>query len=109
MSEGICTLPIPEVRMTHGKGRGFKSMSTERQRELASKGGKAAHEKGTGHEFDSAEAKVAGRKGGLSVSKNREHMAAIGRLGGEKKKQNRKTTMVNTPPVSIESGEGWEG
>ena len=44
--------------------RGFASMDAERQREIASQGGKAAHEKGTAHEFDSAEAQEAGRKGG---------------------------------------------
>lgn len=45
-------------------GRGFASMDEDKQREIASKGGKAAHEKGTAHEFDSEEAKEAGRKGG---------------------------------------------
>jgi general stress protein YciG len=44
--------------------RGFASMDPEKQREIASKGGKAAHEKGTAHEFDSDEAREAGRKGG---------------------------------------------
>lgn len=44
--------------------RGFASMDAEKQREIASKGGKAAHEKGTAHEFDSNEAREAGRKGG---------------------------------------------
>jgi general stress protein YciG len=44
--------------------RGFASMDPERQREIASMGGKAAHEKGTAHEFDSQEAAEAGRKGG---------------------------------------------
>lgn len=44
--------------------RGFASMDPEQQREIASKGGKAAHEKGTAHEFTSSEAKEAGRKGG---------------------------------------------
>lgn len=44
--------------------RGFASMDEEKQREIASKGGKAAHAKGTAHEFDSEEARVAGRKGG---------------------------------------------
>lgn len=39
-------------------------MDAEKQREIASKGGKAAHEKGTAHEFDSQEAREAGRKGG---------------------------------------------
>jgi general stress protein YciG len=63
--------------------RGFASMDRERQREIASEGGKAAHEKGTAHEFDSEEARAAGRKGGEAVSQNREHMAAIGRKGGQ--------------------------
>lgn len=44
--------------------RGFASMDEDRQREIASKGGKAAHEKGTAHEFDSEEAREAGREGG---------------------------------------------
>lgn len=44
--------------------RGFASMDPDRQREIASKGGKAAHEKGTAHEFDSEEAREAGREGG---------------------------------------------
>jgi len=44
--------------------RGFASMSREKQREIASKGGRAAHEKGTAHEWTSDEARTAGRKGG---------------------------------------------
>ena len=44
--------------------RGFASMSPEKQREIASKGGKAAHQKGTAHQFTSEEARAAGRKGG---------------------------------------------
>src|SRR5687767_15513548 len=63
--------------------RGFASMDRSKQKEIASKGGKAAHAKGTAHEFDSGEAREAGRKGGLAVSQNREHMARIGRRGGE--------------------------
>ncbi len=63
--------------------RGFASMNEERQREIARQGGRAAHEKGTAHEFTSEEARAAGRKGGETVSRNREHMAAIGRKGGE--------------------------
>ena len=54
--------------------RGFASMDPDRQREIASKGGKAAHEKGTAHEFDSEEAREAGREGGKAShgSSNRE-------------------------------------
>ena len=44
--------------------RGFASMSQEKQREIASKGGRAAHEKGTAHEWTAEEARAAGRKGG---------------------------------------------
>jgi uncharacterized protein len=44
--------------------RGFASMSPEKQREIASKGGRAAHEKGTAHEWTAEEARNAGRKGG---------------------------------------------
>jgi general stress protein YciG len=44
--------------------RGFASMSPEKQREIASKGGRAAHEKGTAHEWTPDEARAAGRKGG---------------------------------------------
>ncbi len=44
--------------------RGFASMSPEKQQEIASKGGRAAHEKGTAHEWTAEEARNAGRKGG---------------------------------------------
>jgi uncharacterized protein len=58
-----------------GKGssnRGFASMDPQRQREIASEGGRAAHEKGTAHEFTSEEAREAGSKGGQARSeKNR--------------------------------------
>ena len=63
--------------------RGFASMDPSRQREIASKGGKAAHATGTAPEWSSDEARVAGQKGGVAVSRDRAHMAAIGREGGE--------------------------
>lgn len=65
------------------RNRGFASMDPAKQREIARKGGRAAHQKGTAHEFTSDEAREAGRKGGVVVSRDREHMAAIGRRGGE--------------------------
>ena len=46
--------------------RGFASMSPDKQREIASKGGRAAHQKGTAHEWSSDEAREAGRKGGMA-------------------------------------------
>jgi general stress protein YciG len=58
-------------------------MNPDRQREIARQGGKAAHERGSAHEFTSDEARAAGRKGGVAVSQNRQHMAEIGRRGGE--------------------------
>ena len=51
--------------------RGFASMNKEEQKQIASMGGKAAHARGTAHEFTSAEAAEAGRKGGQSRGRNR--------------------------------------
>ncbi|HEU0050523.1 MAG TPA: KGG domain-containing protein, partial [Patescibacteria group bacterium] len=51
--------------------RGFASMDAERQRQIASLGGRAAHAKGTAHEFTSEEARIAGRLGGLNSHKHR--------------------------------------
>ena len=74
--------------MTGKSKRGFASMDPARQREIASRGGRAAHAKGTAHEWSPDEARVAGRKGGEVVSRDREHMAAIGREGGEARGRN---------------------
>jgi general stress protein YciG len=63
--------------------RGFASMDPAKQREIASKGGRAAHEKGTAHQFSANEAREAGKKGGGTVSQDRHHMAEIGRIGGQ--------------------------
>ena len=68
--------------MANTSKRGFASMDTAKQREIASKGGRAAHAKGTAHEFTTDEARVAGRKGGEAVSRDRQHMSTIGREGG---------------------------
>lgn len=64
--------------------RGFASMDADKQREIARKGGRAAHEKKTAHQFTTEEAREAGRKGGQRVSQDRSHMARIGRLGGKR-------------------------
>jgi general stress protein YciG len=63
--------------------RGFAAMSPERQKQIASEGGRAAHRQGVAHEWNSDEARKAGRKGGEKVSQNREHMSEIGRRGGQ--------------------------
>lgn len=70
--------------------RGFAAMDRAKQQRIASKGGKAAHAKGTAHEFSPDEARAAGRKGGERVSQDRAHMAEIGRKGGERIGQNSK-------------------
>jgi general stress protein YciG len=87
--------------MSDTSKRGFASMDEDKQREIASKGGQAAHAKGTAHEFTSEEAREAGRKGGETVSQDREHMAEIGREGGKnshgggrKKQDNEDTTEI---------------
>ena len=53
--------------MAERSKRGFASMNKEKQRTIASKGGKAAHAKGTAHEFTREEAVAAGRKGGKAA------------------------------------------
>jgi general stress protein YciG len=52
--------------MTEKKRRGFAAMDPDKVREIASKGGKAAHVAGTAHQFTSDEARVAGKKGGVA-------------------------------------------
>ena len=52
-----------------------------KQREIASKGGKAAHQKGTAHEWTSEEAREAGRKGGMASHRRRKEMMEPGRAG----------------------------
>ena len=80
------------------KPRGFAAMDPEKQREIARKGGKIAHLRGNAHEFTSEEAREAGRKGGQAVSRDRKHMAKIGRLGGESRGQGRAGGELESPP-----------
>ena len=91
----------------HHSGRGFASMDEEKQRAIASKGGHAAHEKGTAHEFDSEEAREAGKKGGEAVSQDTEHMAEIGRKGGESRaaQMQGQSSDTSTTPSSEENME----
>jgi general stress protein YciG len=64
---------IQEVSVAK-EDRGFASMDRVKQREIASKGGKAAHQKGTAHEWTSEEAREAGRKGGMASHRRRKQM-----------------------------------
>ncbi len=74
--------------------QGFASMDQEKQREIAKKGGKAAHEKGTAHEFTSEEARQAGQKGGKKAHEkgtahefSSEEAREAGRKGGSSRQQ----------------------
>jgi len=60
--------------------RGFASMERAKQREIASRGGKAAHQKGTAHEWTSEEAREAGRKGGMASHRRKQQQQ--GEAGG---------------------------
>ncbi len=77
---------------TRKERRGFASMTAEKQREIASKGGRAAHEKGTAHEWTSDEARQAGRKGG-QVSR-----------GGRGRLQEGDDQSLDTPPTGSSGG-----
>lgn len=82
---------MPENNTTSGKNektnrvamRGFASMDPEKQKKIASKGGKAAHAKGVAHQWTTEEARAAGKKGGEIIGKNKEHMSRIGKIGGK--------------------------
>lgn len=86
--------------------RGFASMDAAKQREIASKGGRAAHAKGTAHEFTSDEARVAGRKGGEAVSRDRAHMAAIGREGGHSRGARARAASGSSGAMDTAQGSG---
>lgn len=65
------------------RGRGFAGMDAERQRQISAEGGRAAHRKGTAHEFDSEEAREAGRKGGQASGGSRRRRVAAGNAAAE--------------------------
>ena len=84
--------------------RGFASMDRAKQREIASKGGKAAHQKGTAHEWTSEEARDAGRKGGIaSHQRRREQMR---RAGSDDGTQLRATGSTDDSQENGFTGEG---
>ena len=68
---------IVNMNTNRKERRGFASMSPEKQREIASKGGRAAHEKGTAHEWTADEARTAGRKGGQVSRGGRGRLAPV--------------------------------
>lgn len=75
-------LRVPGTQSLEGptmakEDRGFASMDRMKQREIASKGGRAAHVKGTAHEWSAEEARVAGRKGGLASHRKRRPLPVV--------------------------------
>jgi general stress protein YciG len=92
--------------------RGFASMDQEKQRQIASKGGKIAHEKGKAHQFTSSEAREAGRKGGLAAHQRgkaheftSEEARQAGRKGGLASHDNTATQGENQEPPAIPEGQ----
>jgi general stress protein YciG len=75
--------------------RGFASMDRNKQREIASKGGKAAHQKGTAHEWTSEEAREAGRKGGMASHRRKQQQQQ--QTNDESTPGNDQSTMGNVP------------
>jgi hypothetical protein len=94
--------------------RGFASMSKDRQKQIASRGGKVAHEKGAAHEFNSVEASMAARKGherGTAHEFTTQEARLAGRKGGLARAQKHKAqqttppqTPVTPPPESPDTG-----
>ena len=75
-------------------------MDKQKQKEIASKGGKAAHQKGTAHEFTSEEARIAGRKGGAA---SRARRANANGGSGEVEQQSMPEVEQNEPGSSSEA------
>ena len=73
----------PQMAAGAKADRGFASMDRNRRRDIASKGGKAAHLKGTAHEWTVEEAREAGRKGGATAHRRRQMQPENGEIPGE--------------------------
>ena len=87
---------IETTSTTTVKKRGFASMDPEAVKRIAQLGGFAAQKLGKAHKFTPEEAQLAGRKGGIAVSRNREHMVEIGKKGGYAAAGKPKTRNKNT-------------
>lgn len=89
-----------EIKKSGIARRGFASLNSEERRNISSKGGHAAHKKGTAHKFTPEEARLAGRKGGEKTSQNRAYMAEIGKRGGEASHAGRNRNNSTDTPVT---------
>lgn len=97
--------------MTDKEKRGFASMDENKQREIASKGGRAAHEKGTAHEFDASEARAAGRKGGkIAHERGTAHeftsaeAREAGRKGGQARSRRAQQAKLQQQNLDVKAG-----
>ncbi len=95
------------AEVSGSRTRGFASMDKERQRAIASKGGKAAHEKGTAHEFDSREAALAAKRGHERGTAH-EFTSAEARIAGRKGGYARKMR-GNSAEVAVEGSANGGG
>jgi general stress protein YciG len=86
--------------------RGFASMDRSKQREIASKGGKAAHQKGTAHEWTSEEAREAGRKGGMASHRRKQEQTSSSPM--EAQGQGSEEIAANGPDSESMMGRGDE-
>lgn len=83
--------------------RGFAAMSPERVRELARKGGIAAHEQGTAHVFTEEEARAAGRLGGQTIARDKVRMRKLGQMGAAaRRRQRREAELAASQQVESE-------
>jgi general stress protein YciG len=85
--------------------RGFASMDRAKQREIASKGGKAAHQKGTAHEWTSEEAREAGRKGGMASHRRRTEQTGAPDMGSDSTQNMGSPNMSDMPEGDDTSNE----
>jgi len=81
-TEGAAPNQEPVLHEWSDKICGFSAMDPDKRRSIASTGGKRAHELGVAYQWSGETAAAAGRKGGVSVSRDRGHMSNIGRRGG---------------------------
>ncbi len=86
------------------RGRGFAGMDPERQRQISSQGGKAAHQKGTAHEFDSEEAREAGRKGGMVSGGRRRARENANRQSDQSERSEEQNTGAGDQGASADQG-----
>lgn len=87
------------------KPRGFAAMDRQRQREIASQGGRTAHVKGTAHQFTSEEAREAGRKGGMMRAQNRQQRNSLMQANALESAGQQRLPESDVDPISLQ-GEG---